>query len=125
MTLQYSLESNAPSAFKAVRTSPREPHRATSREERRSGGGPAAPALLDSPLPDGRFVRVAEGGSKVLIRFIEDLRSRGYRRVDGAPSRVNEFSAECIDSATHQYRLVWIEPRPARRPKGAADAEVS
>lgn len=90
-----------------------------------SGEGRPAPALLDSPMPDGRFLHVAEGSSKVLIVLIESLRSRGYRRVDGAPGRVNEFAAECIDPATHQYRLVWIEPRPAREPKGRARKEVS
>lgn len=87
--------------------------------------GRPAPTLLDSPLPDGRFHHVAEGGAKVLISIIESLRSRNYRRVVGAPARVGEFSAECLEAASHKYRLEWIEPRPARAPKGASRKEVS
>lgn len=87
--------------------------------------GRPAPTLLDSPLPDGRFHHVAEGGAKVLISIIESLRSRNYRRVAGAPSRVGEFSAECLDAASHKYRLEWIEPRPARAPKARRSEEAS
>ena len=75
--------------------------------------------VLRAPLPNGRARVTAEGASRDLGALISDLRQRCYRRVERAPRRVREFSAESIDPAAHTYRLEWIEPRPARRARAA------
>lgn len=80
--------------------------------------GGAAAALLDSSLRDGRFLFHFEGTSQHVSLLIQDLRRRGYRRVAKAPLRIGQFSVELLSGPGRNYRLEWIEPRPARLPKG-------
>lgn len=79
--------------------------------------GGAAVALLDSPLPDGRFLFHFEGSSRHVGMLIEDLRRRGYRRVAGPPQRVHQYAVERLAGGGRNYRLEWIEPKPARQAK--------
>ncbi len=55
-----------------------------------------------------------------VMRLVDELRWRGYRRELGCPQRVGRYGIEAVDEARRLYRLTWWqkrEPKRRRRPR--------
>lgn len=55
-----------------------------------------------------------------VMRLVDELRWRGFRRELGCPQRVGRYGIEAVDEARRLYRLTWWqkrEPKRRRRPR--------
>lgn len=55
------------------------------------------------------------GPAREIGGLIDDLRWRGFRRVEGEPDRVGRYSTVLLDPHERLYRIVWVQRRETRR----------